>query len=135
MKRSTTMLALVALMLAGPTGAQTAKAPTVKEIMARVNKPGGSFFQIARELKQDEPGWNELQSQAKELAQLAALLGKSPPPRGEKASWEKLAKTYADNAVAVQQAIDNRDRKAALAAVAVLGDAASCKACHAAHRK
>jgi hypothetical protein len=137
MKRSRTGLSTLVWfgLLVGSLAAQTAKAPSVKEIMTKVNKPGGSYFTIAKELKQDDPRWDELNSQAKEMTQLVSQLSQNAPPKGEKPSWEKLTRAYADKAAALEQAIAKKDQKAAVAAANLLGVPASCKSCHAAHRK
>jgi cytochrome c556 len=125
-------LAAVAI-LAGPALAQD-KAPTIKEIMARLNKPGGIYPSISKELKADDTDWDEVHDQAKTFAKLAAELGKNTPPVGAADSWAKLTKEYADNARALEEAAGKKDRTAANAARARLGDA-SCKSCHTAHRK
>ena len=46
-------------------------------------------------LKGDSPDWTEIQKEAKVFATFGAALPKNDPPRGDKESYEKLAKAYA----------------------------------------
>ena|ERR1700722_10478170 len=128
------LLALAVLIVAVPTWAQATKVPDVKEIMSQTNKPGGHYFQIAKELKQDDPIWADLTTHAKELTRLGAALCQNAPPKGDKVSWDRMTKSYADNAKALEQAIEKKDKKTALTAFAALGGNA-CSECHKAHRK
>jgi hypothetical protein len=114
--------------------AQKEKAPDIKEIMGKLNKPTGIYFSMARELKEDMPMWDEVQTQAKILAQQAAALVKTQPPKGDKASWDALVKAYADNARTAQVAVQRMDKAGAQAAMALMGGA-NCNKCHEAHRK
>jgi len=135
MKRiATGALALLAALLTQHTPAQTDKVPDIKEIMAKANKPGGHYFALRRDLKDESPPWDEVQASAKALSKLAAALGKNTPPKGDKASWEALTRAYADNAKKLEDAAARKDKKAAEAAALAMGDA-SCTACHKAHRK
>ncbi len=139
MKRLAMGVALFGLLAGGawmtrPASGQGDKAPTVKEIMGRLNKQGGLYFALGKSLKADAPAWAEIKSQTKEIAQLGACLGKNAPPKGEKDSWETLTKAYADNAQALAQAAERMDKDAAQAAYNKLGGTA-CAACHKAHRK
>jgi cytochrome c556 len=114
--------------------AQAEKAPDIKEIMGKLNKPTGVYFSMARELKEDTPEWDEVKTQAKILAQQAAALTKTTPPRGEKSSWDVLVKAYADNAQKAQKAVERMDKAGAQASMALMGGMA-CNKCHEAHRK
>lgn len=113
--------------------ATSADGPTVKEIMAKANKPTGTYFTLALDLKDDNPSWPDIQQETKELAKLAAALRQATPPRGDKESWDKLTKAYADNAKALEQAAAKMDQKAAQTAHARMGGDA-CMTCHKAHR-
>ena len=63
-------------------------------------------------------------------AQTFALLF---PPKGDKDSWQKLTRAYADNTKALAAAAAGMDKDAAKAASEKIGK--SCDACHMAHRK
>jgi hypothetical protein len=135
MKRiATVALALLAALLTVPVPAQTEKVPDIKEIMAKANKPGGHYFALRRDLKDETPPWDEVQASAKALSKLAVALTKNTPPKGDKASWDMLTKAYADNAKKLEDAANKKDKKAAEAAALAMGDTA-CNACHKAHRK
>jgi cytochrome c556 len=134
MQRTTRLLTLASLVvLVGAALAQD-KVPTIKEIMTRVNKPGGLYPTISKELKADDTDWDEARAQSKAIAKMAAALGKNTAPMGDPLSWAKLTKEYADNARALDDAVAKRDKAAANAARARLGGEA-CKSCHKAHMK
>lgn len=114
-------------------GAGSADAPSVKEIMGKANKPTGIYFNLALDLKDENPSWPDIQQEAKDLAKLAAALRQTTPPRGDKDSWDRHTKAYAENAKALEQATAKMDQKAAQAAHAKMGGDA-CMACHKAHK-
>jgi cytochrome c556 len=129
-------LMLAACLLALPAAGQGDKVPEIKEIMKKLNSPTGIYSGLGKELKADDTDWGEVKAGAKTIARLAALVGKNDPPKGEKDSWTKLTKEYADNAKAFQQAAAKEDKKAALAAYEKIAGTkgANCTACHNAHR-
>jgi hypothetical protein len=129
-------LALAALLLVGlslPLAAEPDKAPDIKQIMQRANKPTGIYFNLKKDLEDEEPMWADMREEARELAQLAASLGKQTPPKGDRASWMKLTRAYADDARGLYQAIGRKDRRVARSAIARLGGD-TCTRCHKAHR-
>ncbi len=109
------------------------KLMTVKQIMGKLNKgPNALTPSLKRSLQKDQPDWTQIQEQSKEYATLSTELTKTTPPRGDKASWEKLTKEYAAAAKSLEVASAKRDKGAALAAHGKLTKA--CSACHKAHR-
>jgi hypothetical protein len=128
------VFALLAALAAQPTATPPEKRASVKEIMARAHKPKGLYFALVKALKDEAPAWDDVQAHAQALSKLAADLPRNAPPRGDAESWQRDAKAYADNAVALEQAAEKKDRKAALAATAAMGEPA-CSSCHKAHRK
>jgi len=134
MRRTTRGLLLAAVALLAGAALAGGKAPTIKDIMSRLNKPGGLYPSISKELKADDTDWDEVHDQSKTFAKLAAELGKNTPPKGSPESWAKLTKEYADNARLLEQAAAKRDRTAANAARSRLGNDA-CKTCHKEHMK
>jgi hypothetical protein len=60
-------------------------------------------------------------------------MGKNGPPKGHKASWEKLTSAYAEWASDLDKAAQAKDKDAALEAHGKL--AGSCMACHREHRE
>jgi hypothetical protein len=73
------LLALLVAVLAWPAGAVD-KVLTIKEIMGKLNKPGGLRPNLGKDLMADEPDWDEIQKEAREFAALAAMLSKTTPP-------------------------------------------------------
>lgn len=129
------ILLAVAVWLSSSADAQGDKPPTIKEIMGKLNKgPNSLCPTIGKGLRADDPKWDELQKESKDFVVIAEGLSKNNPPRGDKANWDKLAKTYVDNAKAFEDAAQKKDKKAAQAAHMRLADMKSCNACHNAHR-
>jgi cytochrome c556 len=128
-------LALAAGMWAvqGPSAADSAKEPSVKEIMTKAHKGGSSLLAgVGKDLKAADPDWTDLQAKSKELVKLGTSLGKADPPKGEKDSWETLTKGYLGFAKDLETATEKKDKDAAAAAQKKL--AGSCGACHKAHK-
>jgi hypothetical protein len=134
MQRTMRVIVVVSLAAAGASALAQDKPPGIKEIMARLNKPGGVYPTISRALKAEAPDWDEIRLEAKTFVKLADALGKNAPPTGDPGSWATRTKAYADHARALEDAADKKDRAAAGVARAGLGGEA-CKTCHAAHKK
>ncbi len=116
------------------TSADDKKDPSIKEIMTKAHKGGDSLIQgVGKGLKAAEPDWDEVHKKTKELVKLGTSLGKNTPPKGEKESWEKVTKKYVDNAKALDEAVDQKDKAAAQDAHKKLSG--SCMECHKAHKK
>jgi cytochrome c556 len=110
-----------------------ADVPSIEDIMQKVNKrKSGLHSQIADALKAGTVNWEDVQKKTKEMATLADFLGKNDPPKGDKASWAKLTKTYAVDANALNSAAENKNQSAANAAIKKLSG--ECMGCHRAHR-
>jgi cytochrome c556 len=109
------------------------KGPTIKEIMTKAHKGGESIIEhLKKDLKEKDPDWAEIKTHSKELADLGSSLGKATPKKGDKTSWEKLTKTYVDNAKALEAASDKKDSKTASASLQKL--TTSCGGCHRVHK-
>jgi hypothetical protein len=104
-----------------------------KQIMGKLNKPEGLYFNIVKELREEDPNWDAVKKDAKEVARLGGMLGKTDPPKGEKDSWQTLTKAYAENTKALETAAGKMDKTAAKAASEKIGK--SCETCHMAHKK
>lgn len=124
---------LLAALVLGPAGAQDEKTPTIKDVMDRLHKGAGSpLAMLGRQLKHTPPPWEDVQKTTKDFVTLGAALAKNEPPRGDKSSWERLAKSYHANAQAMDKAAQEQDLAGTKAARGRLGQ--SCKACHDAHK-
>jgi hypothetical protein len=112
----------------------TGASPSIKEIMTKLTKgPNSLTAVIGKELEADQPPLETLQPQTKEFAQLAAAMGENEPPKGHKASWEKLTSAYAEWAADLDKATQAKNAEPALEAHGKL--AGSCMACHREHRE
>jgi cytochrome c556 len=130
MKKGIAVIALlfgVGIVLAG------SKVPSVEEIMekAHANKTG-LRAKIADEVKAASPDWATIQKQTKEFVTLAEALAKNSPPKGDKKSWEKLSKEYAEQVKDLDKAAAKKDAKAVTAANQKLNG--NCQGCHDVHR-
>ena len=112
----------------------TGTSPSIKEIMTKLTKGPNSLTPvIGKELEAENPPWETLRPQTKEFALLATAMGKNDPPKGHKASWEKLTSAYVEWASDLDKAAQTKDKNAALEAHGKL--AGSCMACHREHRE
>jgi cytochrome c556 len=118
---------------ATPAGAQDEEKLTIKEIMAKLHKGAKAPLNAVKaELKSDSPDWAKLEVEAKVIEKLGSYLPKTEAPKGDQASYEKLAKAYEKSAKALNAAAGEKDLEKAKDASKKLG--ASCKSCHTAHR-
>jgi hypothetical protein len=120
------------ILAAAAAGGDAAKPPTVKEIMGKLHRgPNCLRANIARDLRADDPDWEEIEKETREFVRLAEDLPKDTPPRGGKESWDTQTKLFVSNARALHAAAEKHDRQAALKAHAKLGN---CKSCHDVHK-
>ncbi len=118
-----------------PAGAQSDDddVPTIKEIMAKLHKGAKAPLNAVKaELKSESPDWTKVEVDAKIIDKFGTLLTKTDPPKGSKASYEKLTKAYASSAKALEDAAEKQDLPKAREATKKLGG--SCQACHKAHK-
>jgi cytochrome c556 len=105
----------------------------VKQIMTRLGKgPQALTGVIGKELQANDLPWDDLQTQAKEYAELTAELGKQAPSRGRAESWTEQTAGFAEAAAALERAVRTRNLDEAKAAHARLSS--SCMPCHREHR-
>jgi cytochrome c556 len=124
---------VAAVLSASPAASGDDETPTIKQVMDKLHKGARSpLAQLKTALKAANPDWTKVQKSTKEMVTYGAALPKNDPPRGDKASFEKLATAYYDNAKALDEAAEKEDKQVAQAAYAKVS--ASCKACHSAHR-
>ena len=131
-------LALVAGLICVPFVEMSAaddKVADVSTIMKKNNggkKSNGKLIDAA--LKSGDVKWDEVAKLAKDYNKYAADLPKNTPDKGDKASWDKLSKAYADEAKKLDEAAGKKDLDATKAAIATLIKPATCKACHDVHK-
>ncbi len=126
-----TVLGLSAVLVAA--GQDKDKVPEVGEIMdkAHTAKKGLKAL-IDAEVKKPKPNWETVQKQSKEYLTLAEALAKNDPPKGDKKSWVKLAKEFAEEVKSLDDAAKKKNAKGLLEASKKLGG--KCDACHDAHQ-
>ena len=112
--------------------AQDEKTPTIKDVMKLHKGANAPLGKLGKALKSDSPDWKDIQKTTKDFVVLGASLEKNDPPKGDKASWKKLADGYLANAKALDEAAKAEDKSAALEAHGKI--TASCKSCHVAHK-
>ena len=107
--------------------------PTIKKVMQTLHKGKTSPLNTVKTaLKGESPDWTKVQKEAKVFATYGAALPKNDPPRGDKASFEKLAKAYASSAEALDSSAKKEDLKGSRDAFNKIST--SCTACHKDHR-
>jgi cytochrome c556 len=137
MKRSLVGFSLLAFagmaIVVGSSAFADDKTPTIKQVMGKLTKgPKSLTPTIGKELKSAKPNWTTIQAQSAEFATLASALCLNDPPKGDKASWDSLAKAYSDDAKALDTAAQAKDKAGALSAHEKL--AKSCMGCHKVHK-
>ena len=118
-------------MMSGPGG--PGSNPVIKEVMVKIGKgPNALTPTIAKELKEAQPPWDAIGSQAHEVSTLAASIVKEEPTRGDKESWARLSGIFLASADELDKAAQSKDQAAATNAHAKLAN--GCMECHRAHR-
>src|SRR5262249_16002928 len=103
----------VAIVLGIGSAGADGKNPAIKEIMKAVGgtkaekKKDGLCSKCVTAGKGEN--WDDAQKFGKQLKECAAALPSNKCPKGEKESWEKLTKKYAEQAAAVAKAADDKD--------------------------
>ena len=116
------------------TAASDDETPSIEKIMETLHKGKMAPVNVVKaELKNESPDWAKVEKEAKIIEKFGAFLAKNDPPRGEKSSYEKLAKAYESHAKALVKAAGRENLKGAREAMKKIG--ASCKACHTAHKE
>ncbi|HEU5119156.1 MAG TPA: cytochrome c, partial [Isosphaeraceae bacterium] len=106
----------------------------IKGIMGPLFKgPKAAASVLKTQLKSDSPDWKAVRESTEKFARLAPSLPKNEPPKGDKAEFQALAKAFAANSKALNEAAEKEDVGATKAAFGKIG--ASCKSCHSAHRE
>jgi len=129
---------LAVLLMAGLVAATAGPAsddetPTIKKVMQTLHKGKSSPLNTVKTaLKGDSPDWTKVQKEAKVFATYGAALPKNDPPRGDKASYEKLAKGYASASEALESSAKKEDLSGARDALKKIST--SCMTCHKDHR-
>ncbi|HKI20785.1 MAG TPA: cytochrome c [Isosphaeraceae bacterium] len=109
------------------------KTPTIEQIMDKLHKGANSpLAKLKKGLASNTPDWKAVQKSTKQFATLGAELPKNEAPKGDQASFKKLADAYASSTKALDDAAQQEELAPAKAAFRKIG--ASCKACHTAHR-
>ncbi len=115
-------------------GANDDAPATIEKIMDTLHKGKKSASSVLKTaLKSQSPDWATVQKEAKTYSKYAADLPRNDPPKGDPASFKKLAKAFAANAKALSDAAEKEDLAEAKAALGKNGG--SCKACHEAHKE
>ncbi len=130
-------LALVAGLICVPFVEMSAaddKVADISTIMKKNNSKKGYVKSVNEALKSKDVKWDDVAKMTKELNKFAADLPKNKPEKGDKASWDKLAGAYADEAKKLDEAAGKKDLDAAKKSASALADSKSCKACHDAHK-
>jgi cytochrome c556 len=107
---------------------------SIEKIMESLHKGRKSPFAILKTaLKSASPDWAVIQKESKTYAKYAPDLPKNDPPKGDKESFKRMAKAFADSAKKLEGAAEKEDLAAARSAFHKIGTL--CKSCHDAHKE
>jgi cytochrome c556 len=120
----------LALVLAVGASARPADSWTVSEVMKKVNGKKGAVGKASTAVKDGK--WDDAATAAKDIKKGGEDLSKNTAPKGEKESWTKLTKSYAESTKAMSDAVEKKDKEAYDKAAKAVGG--SCKTCHDAHK-
>jgi cytochrome c556 len=123
----------ISALLVVAAGADGERTLSIRAVMHKQYTVSNSpFVRIKKELSAAAPDWERVWEETRKFVSLAAVLDKNDPPSGEKGSWKKFTGQQFGDAKAMVDAAEARDKEAVLVAHKRL--AASCKACHNAHK-
>jgi hypothetical protein len=115
------------------TNAADDSTPKIKDVMKALFKTKTSgLAKLKSELQANPTPWASIEKSTSEIVDLISALGKNTPPRGDKASWEKLTVALHENSKALDNAAKAKDKSSADAAVKKISTA--CQSCHEAHK-
>jgi hypothetical protein len=110
------------------------RTPSIRALMQKQYRVTFAPFKlIEKQLAAPEPDWEKVTEAAGDFVTLAAHLEKNEPKWGEKESWLRFTTLHMNDAKALANAAQARDR-AALQVVHRRIETA-CNACHDAHRR
>jgi hypothetical protein len=108
------------------------KPKSIEEIMEKAHAGDDAFRAVV--LKAVKAGdFKQATNPMKAWAALAPHLGSFNPPKGDKASWKKLAKAYGEQVKNLAAAIEKKDQKKAQMLLSTIN--VSCGKCHKLHKK
>jgi hypothetical protein len=127
MKKLIPVMAAVAMLVGGAVWLRAADTKTtkadIKELMRKTNKGEESpMGKLSKELKADEPSWDEVQKQLKELRALSSALADCEETN------KRAAEGYQKGVTALDEAATKKDKAAAVEARSKLLN--SCFTCH-----
>jgi hypothetical protein len=108
------------------------KPKDIGEIMKKAHQ-GESAFRAAVAKALRAKDFDKARTTTKAWVAIAGHLGTFDPPKGEKESWKKLTKSYAETVKSLDKAVADKEAKEAGAALKKI--ITSCKTCHTAHRE
>jgi cytochrome c556 len=125
-----TGLLALAVIVTGAAQAED-KPESIKEIMKKAHAGDEAFrSSIGKALKAKD--FESAATTMKAWSALAPHLGSFDPPKGDKESWKKMTKKYAENVKALTKAIDDKDARAAGKDLKAINS--MCVTCHKAHK-
>jgi len=125
---------MVAIGFASPVSGADEETPSIEKIMSKLHMGKKSpMATLKTALKSQSPDWSTVQKESKTYSKFAGYMPKNTPPKGDKASYAKLAKAYASNAKSLEDAATKEDLTGTNAALKKIGG--SCASCHKEHKE
>ena len=132
-RRFPLMLATMPLLLAAMAADEGPGSPSIRALMHKQYTVSRAPFKVLRiESDAPAPDWGKMQQAGEKFSGLAAVLAKSKPRHGPEESWRNLIDQHVADAKAMAEAVKAHDLAALRTSHRRI--AASCKACHEAHR-
>lgn len=131
-QRAVAALAVGGLALALTIGGAAAKPLAdweTSDIMKKVNGKKGAVGKASAAVKDGK--WDDAAKETEALKHGEDLV-KNKPNKGDKESWEKLAKAYGTSTAALVSAIEKKDKAAFEKSAGAINK--SCKTCHDSHK-
>ena len=108
-----------------------AKPKDIEEIMKKAHGGAKAYIKAVNKAVKDKK-WDDAAPTAKAWAAIAPHLSSFDPPKGDKASWKKMADAYGKQVKELEAAVKEKDEKAAKAALGKIQK--GCGSCHKAHK-
>jgi cytochrome c556 len=105
---------------------------TTKQVMGKMNGKKGLPAKTNEAAAAGK--WEDAVKSAKEAKAVGEALGKNQPKKGDKESWEKLTKEYAEKAKELLEAAEKKDAMEVKKLSEVWTKNQNCKTCHDSHR-
>jgi len=108
------------------------KPKNIKEVMKKAHAGDSAFKTVVGKAIKAKDFDDDAKNAMKAWVAIGSALGEFDPPRGEKESWTKQTKKYAEDLKKLAKAVNDKDAEAAATAFDTVDK--GCGACHSKHK-